>query len=157
MSKRNRATLSQINILTAVIQRVKSASVTVDGQLISKIGRGLLVLAGVGREDTEKDIDTMINRILKAKLFPAETDKQASELRWILSSANGPVNSGKEISKILTAKYFVVCLQGFFFPAPTNIYSFSIYAFWPIEERQTARFPRSCQCRHCTQAIRLLL
>ncbi|KAL3468492.1 D-Tyr tRNAtyr deacylase-like domain-containing protein [Aspergillus heterothallicus] len=62
--------------MKAVIQRVKSASVTVDGQLISKIGRGLLVLAGVGRDDTEKDIDTMINRILKAKLFPAETDKQ---------------------------------------------------------------------------------
>ncbi|KAL5003747.1 D-Tyr tRNAtyr deacylase-like domain-containing protein [Aspergillus recurvatus] len=62
--------------MKAVIQRVKSASVTVDGQLISKIGRGLLVLAGVGREDTEKDIDTMVNRILKAKLFPAENDKQ---------------------------------------------------------------------------------
>ncbi|KAL4808859.1 D-Tyr tRNAtyr deacylase-like domain-containing protein [Aspergillus unguis] len=62
--------------MKAVIQRVKSASVTVDGQLISKIGRGLLVLAGVGREDTEKDIDTMISRILKAKLFPAETEKQ---------------------------------------------------------------------------------
>ncbi|KAL2868628.1 D-aminoacyl-tRNA deacylase [Aspergillus lucknowensis] len=62
--------------MKAVIQRVKSASVTVDGQLISKIGRGLLVLAGVGREDTEKDVDTMINRILKARLFPADTDKQ---------------------------------------------------------------------------------
>ena len=69
--------LNLSHILAAVIQRVKSASVTVDGQLISKIGRGLLVLAGVGRDDTEKDIDTMINRILKAKLFPAETDKQA--------------------------------------------------------------------------------
>lgn len=85
MSKRHCITLSDINTFTAVIQRVKSASVTVDGQLISKIGRGLLVLAGVGREDTEKDIDTMVNRILKAKLFPAETDKQASELRWILN------------------------------------------------------------------------
>ncbi|RDW72282.1 D-aminoacyl-tRNA deacylase [Aspergillus mulundensis] len=73
----------------AVIQRVKSASVTVDGQLISKIGRGLLVLAGVGREDTEKDIDTMVNRILKAKLFPAENDKQASNPGGDLSKANG--------------------------------------------------------------------
>ncbi|KAL2819337.1 D-Tyr tRNAtyr deacylase-like domain-containing protein [Aspergillus cavernicola] len=62
--------------MKAVIQRVKSASVTVDGHLISKIGQGLLVLAGVGREDTEKDVDTMINRILKAKLFPADNDKQ---------------------------------------------------------------------------------
>ncbi|KAL4881080.1 D-Tyr tRNAtyr deacylase-like domain-containing protein [Aspergillus karnatakaensis] len=62
--------------MKAVIQRVKSASVTVDGELISKIGRGLLVLAGIGRDDTEKDIDTMINRILKARLFPADNNGQ---------------------------------------------------------------------------------
>ncbi|KAE8356586.1 D-Tyr tRNAtyr deacylase-like domain-containing protein [Aspergillus coremiiformis] len=62
--------------MKAVIQRVKSASVTVDGQLVSKIGRGLLVLAGVGKEDTEKDADTLIQRVLKAKLFPGEDDKQ---------------------------------------------------------------------------------
>ncbi|KAE8325746.1 D-Tyr tRNAtyr deacylase-like domain-containing protein [Aspergillus sergii] len=62
--------------MKAVIQRVKSASVTVDGQLVSKIGRGLLVLAGVGKGDTEKDADTLIQRILKAKLFPGDEDKQ---------------------------------------------------------------------------------
>ncbi|KAB8071662.1 COG1490 domain protein [Aspergillus leporis] len=67
--------LSEFLIMKAVIQRVKSASVTVDGELVSKIGRGLLVLAGVGKEDTEKDADTLIQRILKAKLFPAEDDK----------------------------------------------------------------------------------
>ncbi|KKK16996.1 COG1490 domain protein [Aspergillus ochraceoroseus] len=63
--------------MKAVIQRVKSASVTVDGELVSKIGRGLLVLAGVGRDDTERDIDTMITRILKARLFPGDNDAQA--------------------------------------------------------------------------------
>ncbi|KAE8152213.1 D-Tyr tRNAtyr deacylase-like domain-containing protein [Aspergillus avenaceus] len=62
--------------MKAVIQRVKSASVTVDGQLISKIGRGLLVLAGVGKGDTEKDADSLIQRILKAKLWPDENEKQ---------------------------------------------------------------------------------
>ena len=46
-----------------------------DGQLVSKIGQGILVLAGVGREDTEKDADSMIGRILKAKLWPDENDK----------------------------------------------------------------------------------
>ncbi|PYH97081.1 hypothetical protein BO71DRAFT_396515 [Aspergillus ellipticus CBS 707.79] len=62
--------------MKAVLQRVKSASVTVDGQLISSIGKGLLVLAGVGKEDTEKDCDSMIGRILKAKLWPDdENDK----------------------------------------------------------------------------------
>ncbi|KAH8423366.1 D-aminoacyl-tRNA deacylase [Aspergillus melleus] len=60
--------------MKAVLQRVKSASVTVDGQQISSIGRGLLVLAGVGKEDTEKDMDTMVGRILRAKLWPADED-----------------------------------------------------------------------------------
>ncbi|GFF32444.1 D-tyrosyl-tRNA(Tyr) deacylase [Aspergillus udagawae] len=62
--------------MKAVIQRVKSASVTVDEKLVSSIGRGLLVLAGVGKEDTEKDADTLIQRILKAKLWPAEEGGQ---------------------------------------------------------------------------------
>lgn len=68
------------NSWVAVIQRVKSASVTVDEKLVSSIGRGLLVLAGVGKEDTEKDADTLIQRILKAKLWPAEEGGQVSGL-----------------------------------------------------------------------------
>ncbi|XRM38245.1 D-tyrosyl-tRNA(Tyr) deacylase [Aspergillus tubingensis] len=61
--------------MKAVLQRVKSASVTVDGHLISSIGQGILVLAGIGKEDTEKDADSMIGRVLKAKLWPDENDK----------------------------------------------------------------------------------
>ena len=68
------------NSSVAVIQRVKSASVTVDEKLVSSIGRGLLVLAGVGKEDTEKDADTLIQRILKARLWPAEEGGQVSSL-----------------------------------------------------------------------------
>jgi D-tyrosyl-tRNA(Tyr) deacylase len=52
-----------------VIQRVKSASVTVDGQLVSSIGRGLLVLAAISRDDTEKDVEAMATKILKTKLW----------------------------------------------------------------------------------------
>ncbi|GAA5230766.1 hypothetical protein GCM10025794_37640 [Massilia kyonggiensis] len=47
---------------------------------MSSIGRGLLVLAGVGKEDTEKDADTLIQRVLKAKLWPAEEGGQVSSL-----------------------------------------------------------------------------
>ncbi|OKL62236.1 D-tyrosyl-tRNA(Tyr) deacylase [Talaromyces atroroseus] len=64
--------------MKAVLQRVKSASVTVDNQLISSIGRGILVFAGVGKEDTEKDVDSMAAKILKAKLWPDETNPNAS-------------------------------------------------------------------------------
>jgi D-tyrosyl-tRNA(Tyr) deacylase len=52
-----------------VIQRVKSASVTVDGQLVSSIGRGLLVLAAISKDDTEKDVEAMASKILKTKLW----------------------------------------------------------------------------------------
>ncbi|KAL1962318.1 hypothetical protein VTN77DRAFT_9809 [Rasamsonia byssochlamydoides] len=56
--------------MKAILQRVTSASVTVDKQLVSSIGRGILVLAAVGKEDTEKDADSLAAKILKAKLWP---------------------------------------------------------------------------------------
>ncbi|VVT54389.1 uncharacterized protein SAPINGB_P004051 [Magnusiomyces paraingens] len=60
--------------MKAVIQRVKSASVTVDNQLISQIGRGLLVLVGVSRDDTVEDAEKIASRILRLKLWEdAET------------------------------------------------------------------------------------
>jgi D-tyrosyl-tRNA(Tyr) deacylase len=59
------------------LQRVKSASVTVDGQLISQIGKGLLVLAAISKDDTEKDVESMASKILKAKLWD-DPEKGAS-------------------------------------------------------------------------------
>jgi len=62
--------------MKAVLQRVTSASVTVDQQLISSIGRGILVFAAVGKEDTEKDADSLAAKILKVKLWPDETSNE---------------------------------------------------------------------------------
>ncbi|RMZ67541.1 hypothetical protein GMOD_00001479 [Pyrenophora seminiperda CCB06] len=59
--------------MRTVLQRVKSASVTVDGQLISSIGKGLLVLAAVSKDDTEQDAEAMARKILKAKLWDDES------------------------------------------------------------------------------------
>jgi D-tyrosyl-tRNA(Tyr) deacylase len=53
---------------------VKSASVTVDGQLISSIGKGLLVLAAVSRDDVEKDVESMASKILRTKFWDDEKD-----------------------------------------------------------------------------------
>lgn len=52
-----------------MLQRVKSASVAIDGERVSSIGRGLLVLAAISRDDTDKDIEAMAAKILKAKLW----------------------------------------------------------------------------------------
>ncbi|KAK2814592.1 hypothetical protein FQN49_008143, partial [Arthroderma sp. PD_2] len=56
-----------------ILQRVTSASVTVDKQLISSIGRGVLVFAAVGPDDTQKDADTLAAKLLKLKMWPDET------------------------------------------------------------------------------------
>jgi hypothetical protein len=56
---------------SAILQRVLSASVTVDKQLISSIGRGILVFAAVALGDTEKDVETLATKVLKMRLVRA--------------------------------------------------------------------------------------
>jgi D-tyrosyl-tRNA(Tyr) deacylase len=61
--------------LKAVIQRVKEASVEVDGQTVGKIGHGLLVLLGIGKDDEKKDIDWMTEKIINLRIFEKENGK----------------------------------------------------------------------------------
>jgi len=56
--------------MIGLLQRVTEASATVDGQVIGKIGRGLLVLVAVHRDDEERDIVRLAERILTYRLFP---------------------------------------------------------------------------------------
>jgi D-tyrosyl-tRNA(Tyr) deacylase len=51
---------------------VLSASVTVDKQLISSVGKGILVFAAVANGDTEKDVDALAAKVLKMKLWGDE-------------------------------------------------------------------------------------
>lgn len=55
--------------MRAVVQRVSSASVTVDNNMIGKIEQGLLVLVGIKASDTEKDMDYIINKIQALRVF----------------------------------------------------------------------------------------
>ncbi|RDA94252.1 hypothetical protein CP533_0542, partial [Ophiocordyceps camponoti-saundersi (nom. inval.)] len=56
-----------------IIQRVLSASVTVDKEVISSIGRGVLVFAAVAPGDTEKEMNTIASKVLRMKLWDDET------------------------------------------------------------------------------------
>lgn len=69
--------------MKAVIQRVKNASVTVDGKVTGKIGEGFLVLLGVGPEDTEKNADELVQKMCKLRIFTDENDKMNLSIKDI--------------------------------------------------------------------------
>lgn len=56
-----------------VIQKVSKASVTVEGQLVSSIGKGLLVLLGVEDTDTDDDIDWLVKKMVQLRVFNDES------------------------------------------------------------------------------------
>ena len=56
--------------MRALVQRVVRASVSVDGEVVSAIGPGLLVLLGVGREDSEGDADWLADKVRALRIFP---------------------------------------------------------------------------------------
>lgn len=60
--------------MKAILQRVLSSSVTVNDQLVSAIGKGILVLAAIGPNDTKKDAESMASKIVKMKLWPDENE-----------------------------------------------------------------------------------
>ena len=58
-----------------VIQRVKAARVTVDGEVTGEIGEGLLVFLGIARTDTEKDADYLVDKLIGLRIFADDQGK----------------------------------------------------------------------------------
>ena len=58
-----------------VIQRCESANVKVDGKMIGEIGKGFMVLLGVGKEDTEADCDRLAEKMIGLRIFSDGNDK----------------------------------------------------------------------------------
>ena len=61
--------------MRAVLTKVKSASVTIDGEVVGKIGKGFLILLGVGPEDTEKECRYLAEKALGLRIFEDENGK----------------------------------------------------------------------------------
>lgn len=73
--------------MTAVIQRVSSSSVKVDGKVVGQIAKGLNILLGVKKGDTKEDILKLVNKIVNLRIFQDENDKMNLSLLDIKGEA----------------------------------------------------------------------
>jgi D-aminoacyl-tRNA deacylase len=71
--------------MRAVVQRVTRASVTVDGKIIGEIGKGLVVLLGIARDDIEKDATYLVEKIAALRIF----DDEAGVMNRSVKDVNG--------------------------------------------------------------------
>lgn len=60
--------------MRVVVQRVKNASVSVDGDIVSKIGVGIVVLLGIAKDDTVKDMEYIADKCVHLRIFEDEQD-----------------------------------------------------------------------------------
>ena len=60
--------------MRAVVQRVKKARVEIGGRVVGEIEKGLLIFLGIGEEDSERDCEYLVNKILNLRIFPDEKD-----------------------------------------------------------------------------------
>jgi D-tyrosyl-tRNA(Tyr) deacylase len=61
--------------MRVLIQRVNQASVSVDRQIVGKIGQGLLILLGIGPDDSEAQVKALTDKIINLRIFEDEADK----------------------------------------------------------------------------------
>ena len=113
--------------MRAVLTRVRSASVTIDGEVTGKIGTGFLILLGVGPEDTPENCKYLAQKALGLRIFTDENDK----MNLGLDAVNGEVlvvsqftlygncrkgrrpsfaeAAGPELGKELYEKFLAIC------------------------------------------------
>jgi D-tyrosyl-tRNA(Tyr) deacylase len=73
--------------MRAVVQRVSSASVTVDGEVVGEIGKGFLVLLGVAADDTQEDVNYLAAKVAGLRVFEDDEGK----MNRALADAGGGV------------------------------------------------------------------
>lgn len=85
-----------------VVQRVKEAGVTVDGQVVGRIGAGFLALVGAAEEDTEQTVEKMVDKMCKLRIFPDSEGKTNLSLK----------NVGGELLVVSQFTLYADCKKG---------------------------------------------
>jgi D-tyrosyl-tRNA(Tyr) deacylase len=73
--------------MRAIIQRVQKASVTISGEEIAKIDQGLLILLGVGKDDTERNARLLAEKVAHLRIFPDDQGKMNLSVLDAIGSA----------------------------------------------------------------------
>ncbi|KAM0793530.1 hypothetical protein ACM66B_000968 [Microbotryomycetes sp. NB124-2] len=97
-------------MVRAVIQRVKSASVTVDDQTISKINRGILALIGIQTTDTRAELEWLATKLLNLKLFPQSDGNGGAEDAW--GWKKSVFDAGAEVLCVSQFTLYANCKKG---------------------------------------------
>ena len=115
--------------MRAVVQRVTRASVKVDSELIGEIGKGVMVLLGVGNDDTESDVLFLVDKIIGLRIFEDKQEKMNLALEDVEGSIlvvsqftlHGDCRKGRrpaftaaanaEVAKTLYEKFVELCRQ----------------------------------------------
>jgi len=66
-----------------VLQRVREASVRIDGEVVGRIGRGQLLLTGIGRDDDEETVEWMAEKVVGLRIFADEEGKMNRSLHEV--------------------------------------------------------------------------
>lgn len=105
--------------MRACLQRVSSAAVTVDGEVVGQIGRGLLVLLGVAAEDTREDAEQLADKIVELRIFNDDAGKMNRSLLEIVREADqgerGQGRAGQGRAGLLVVSQFTLlgdCRKG---------------------------------------------
>lgn len=88
--------------MKTVIQRVSEASVTIDGQVTGRIGKGFMILIGIGAEDTEEQADWIAQKIANMRIFEDEEERMNLSLKDV----------GGEILAISQFTLYADCRKG---------------------------------------------
>ncbi len=112
-----------------VLQRVKNASVRVDGKIKGKIKKGLCLFVGIEKKDIEKDAEYLSKKIVELRIFPDETGKMnlslskvggvfwsSLNLLWLDLSGKEEGRALKELKSQKKRKNFLIISLGCFKP-----------------------------------------